>query len=118
MSGEYLPFNKAVHLAVKINACDARGPAPHSRYSLASGSALVVWGLVFCTSETAYFTTLSVTGTLRTNCWKYWICSPDNTCLAPSLRSEERRVGKECTTRGAPEQYKKRERSGEMTRRW
>ena len=70
ISGEYFPFNTALHLAPTTKNCDARGPAPQFKYSLAMGAACAVFGRVLAESETAYCITLSGTGIRRINCWK------------------------------------------------
>src|SRR3970282_376255 len=88
MSGEYLPFSRALHFAPSTRYCDARGPAPHSRYSLAMDDPMAPPGRVLFASPTAYSTTLSGTGTFRTKVWKSAISSPLRTLLTVFLVSD------------------------------
>src|SRR5579859_5169599 len=61
MSGEYFPLRSALHFAPSTRYCEARGPAPHSKNSVANAEEFP--GLVDPVNLTAYSTTLSAMGT-------------------------------------------------------
>ena len=68
MSGEYFPLIRELHFAASTRYCDALGPAPHSRKSVAMAGDLSIPGRDLCTRLTAYSITLSAIGTCRTRC--------------------------------------------------
>src|SRR5690606_40320065 len=88
MSGEYFPSRSALHFAPRTRYCDALGPAPHSRYSVAIDEPVAPPGRVLLANPTAYSTTLSGTGTLRTSDWKSAMSSPLSTSLTVFVMSE------------------------------